>query len=305
MSFDVISFGSAIVDIFLQSDSFKLFSSDQEKKLVFENYGEKIEINKRTICSGGGGTNTAVSFARQGLDAALVARFGNDAFGQIIVDELNKEGLNTSLLVQKSEQTDNSIILIGPDGGRTILVCRGQTRLEKQNINWDQLRAKWFYISSLEGNLDLAEELINFALENEIRVSWNPGSKELKSKTKVKKLAEKVEVFNLNRQEMQSLVGQNLDDTSFWQLVRNLGVPLTIVTDGRRGAYLLHDQGLHFLPTPKTDPVDETGAGDAFGSGFIAGLIKGRDEKSAFGLAMKNGSSVVQHIGAKEGLLRC
>lgn len=304
MSFDVICFGSAIVDIFLQSESFKLVKKE-EKVLLCEGYGEKIEIDQRTICSGGGGTNTAVSFARQGLNSAVVCRLGDDVFGQFIIEDLNKEGVNTEFLVQKKEETDNSIILIGPDGGRTILVCRGKTHLEIGNIPWQKLNSKWFYITSLEGNLELAEKIITLADENDIKVGWNPGKKELSNKEKVKNLASRVEVFNLNRSEMENLLEMDLDEDSFWQAVRKLKVPLTVVTDGRNGAYLLHDQGLHFLPTPKTDPVDETGAGDAFGSGFVSGLIRGMEIKSAFDIAMENGASVVQYIGAKQGLLKC
>ena len=54
----------------------------------------------------------------------------------------------------------------------------------------------------------------------------------------------------------------------------------------------------------KIQPVDETGAGDAFGSGFIVGLIKGSSLTGSFNLAMANGASVVKFLGAKKGLLR-
>ncbi len=295
MNIDVISFGSAIVDIFLRSKDFSWENLPEN---------EKVEVEERKISSGGGGTNTAVSFSRQGLSSAAVCRFGNDVFGRFIIDELKKEEVNTDFLVQKDEETDTSIILLGPNAERKILVCRGDTRLDVDNIRWEELKAKWFYITSLEGNLVLAAELINHAEKNNIQVSWNPGNKELENKEKVKRLAGQVQVFNLNRREMEDLVEKDLEDESFWQTVRELGIPLTVVTDGRQGAYLLHDNGLHFLPSPKTQPVDETGAGDAFGSGFAAGLIKGLDEKEAFDLAMKNGASVVQHIGAKKGLLK-
>ncbi len=293
--YDVITFGSAIVDIFLQLEDLNLVSAVKE---------EKIEVDKRTICTGGGGTNSAVSFVRQGLNCAVVGRFGDDSFGEYIVKDLEKESISTDYVVQKSEQTDISVILLGTSAGRKILISRGKTRLEISNINWKKLDSKWFYITSLEGNLDLAEKLIGFAVDKNIKVSWNPGKRELENKKKIKSLAEKVEVFNLNRQEMQNLVDLNLEDTSFWQEVNKLGANLTLVTDGKEGAYLHDRKKEYFLPAPKTEVIDATGAGDAFGSGFVAGLIKGMDKKSAFGLAMKNGSSAVQYVGAKKGLLK-
>ncbi len=305
MSFDVISFGSAIVDFFLQSEEFKIFKSPQGKKIIGGLYGDKIEVGRRIISSGGGGTNTAVSFARQGFNAGVVSLFGKDVLGEIIIEELKFEGVNTELLVREEKGiTDTSIIIIGPDGGRTILVCRGQTRLEKKFINWQNLKSDWFYITSLEGNLDLVEEIINFGRQKDIKISWNPGKRELKNQPKVKELARKTTVFNLNREEMERLTKAKLEDKSFWQEVKDLGASFTIVTNGRQGAYLLHSQGVHFALAKEVNPVDETGAGDAFGSGFVAGLIKGMDVESSLDLAINNSASVVQHIGPKKGLIK-
>ena len=303
MSFDVVTFGSAIVDIFLQSEEFRVIQ-DSADKFICQPFGRKMEIGNNVITSGGGGTNTAVSFSRQGLLTAAVCRFGDDALGQLIEEELEKEGVAGDFFVKRNEQTDTSVILIGPGGSRTILVCRGQTRLGSSDIDLAEIKSKWAYLTSLEGNLDLVERILTFAGKRNISVGWNPGKKELANKDKLINLAKRVRVFNLNRKEMEDLVGKGLEEDSFWQSVRDIGAKLTVVTDGRQGAYLLYDQGLHFLPSPKTEPADETGAGDAFGSGFVAGLIKGMEVKEAFQLAMNNGASVVQHIGSKKGLIR-
>jgi ribokinase len=303
MSFDVITFGSAIIDIFLKSADFKVI--DQEKKFICQGYGEKINLDKKEISLGGGGTNSAVCFSRHGLKVGVCCRFGKGPFGSFVVNELEKEGVNKKFFVQKDEPTDTSVIIIGPDGERTILIYRGNTRLEKGNIYWEKLSTDWFYITSLEGNLQLAEDLINFAGENKIKVGWNPGKKELADKNKIKQLISQVEVFNLNRDEMEGLIELEFNDRSFWNEVGSLNAPLTVVTDGSKGAYLVEEgeSKPYFLSAPEVDTVDVTGAGDAFGSGFVVGLIKGMDKKTAFELAMKNASSVVQHIGAKKGLI--
>ncbi len=303
MSFDVITFGSAIVDIFLKSADFKVI--DQEKKFICQSYGEKTNIDKKEISVGGGGTNSVVSFARQGLKVGVYCRFGKGPFGSFIVNQLVKESVDKRFFVQKDEPTDTSIIIIGPDGERTILVYRGSTRLEKGDICWDELSADWFYVTSLEGNLQLAEEIISFAGKNKIKVGWNPGKKELADKNRIRQLAPQVEVFNLNRDEMEGLIELEFNHQSFWSEVGSLNAPLTVVTDGTKGAYLVEEKKSkpYFLSAPEVDTVDVTGAGDAFGSGFVAGLIKGMDKKTAFELAMKNASSVVQHIGAKQGLI--
>ncbi|MFH1561685.1 MAG: carbohydrate kinase family protein [Patescibacteria group bacterium] len=301
-SFDVITFGSGLVDIFLSSSEFKLLSDSGGVSLC-GSYGSKLEVDQRVISSGGGGTNTAVSFSRLGLKSAVVCRLGNDLLADLVIQQLVEEGVSIEMVFQADEETDSSVVLLGPDGGRTVLVYRGQTRLGIDNINLEKLSASWFYLASLEGNLDLVERLFAFGKEKKIRLAWNPGKKELVDANRVKGLVSGIDVLLLNRQEAEELLGAGLETSSFWSELGSLGANYSVVTDGRQGAYLYFDGEKHFLPAPAVNSVDETGAGDAFGSGFVAGLIKGMDWKQSLDLAMANGAAVVIKIGAKTGLI--
>ncbi len=302
-SFDVITFGSAIVDFFLQSKQFKLLKDKDHGMLICQSYKDKIEVDKREICLGGGGTNVAVSLAREGFKTAVIARFGRDSLGQFVIKKLNKEKVSLDFAVQIDETTDSSVVLIGPDGGRTILVYRGPTGLESENIDFSSLDAKWFYLGSLEGNLNLVTELLSYAEKNKIKVFWNPGKRELQQKEKLIPLIDQTTVFMVNRQEAGMLLDLDLDHKGFWPRVKELGAKMTIITDGENGAYLQYSQGVHYLPALDLDVVDQTGAGDAFGSGFLAGLLDNQEVKSAFKLARDNASAVVQQIGAQTGLI--
>lgn len=300
--FDIITFGSAICDIFLKSSNFSPIIKDG-RKWFCHGYETKLDVSEKLVVSGGGGTNTAVSFARAGLLTAAAVRLGDDLFANLIINELNNENVSTKFLVQKKEETDLSVILVDNKGGQAVLVCRGKTRLSKEDIDWRNLNAGWFYITSLEGNLSLVNDLFNFAIKTGTKLAWNPGAKELEQKKRVINLASKTEVFNLNRQEMEKLVAIKFEDKNFWRKVASIGAKMTVVTDGKHGAYLLTKEGgVIFEPAPGTKPVDETGAGDAFGSGFVTGLIKELSLKKAFSLAMANGASVVRYLGAKRGL---
>jgi len=301
--YDVISFGSAIVDFFISVNNDQLKQIDQKKLVCFPG-GEKIEVKDSAIFTGGGGTNTSVSFARQGLKTGLVARLGSDPLGKVIIDDLKKEIVSCDFLTIKNESTDFSIIMSLADGDRTVLVCRGESRLVSPDIIWESLDCDWFYVSSLEGNLDLVEEIIGFANKKGIKIAWNPGKRELVDKEKVIALACKVEVFNLNRSEAEGLFDLSLDNDGFWQKMAEYNIKKLVITDGRNGAYLLSEGEKLFLPSPQTQPVDETGAGDAFGSGFVCGLVKGSSLTDSFNLAMANGASVVKFLGAKKGLLK-
>ena len=92
MKFDTVSFGSAVLDAFVISPDIKVIKSSEffTKKAIAVPYGTKSEVERLIICSGGGGTNTAVGFARLGLKAAVVARCGWDFAGKIVSQEIKK-----------------------------------------------------------------------------------------------------------------------------------------------------------------------------------------------------------------------
>ena len=305
--FDVISIGSATVDFFVKSDQFivkkdKNFPSGSSLSVDFSS---KPEINQFLISSGGGATNSAVAFSRLGLTSAPISLIGSDLLKNYIISDLKIAQIPTTFLHSSTqEKTDFAIILVAPTGGRTILINRGSTRLEEKHIPWSKLKKiKWFYISSLEGNLNLLEKLIGLAQENHIKISLNPGSREIAQSKKLIPLLQFVDFLLLNQQEAESLISQKFSQKTFFQKLQSLGPPYTAVTRGRQGAHILTPQDNYFSPIIKSKTIEQTGAGDAFGSTFVAALIHHLPVPKALFWAMKNSSSVVSHFGAKTGLL--
>jgi len=144
MKYDIISFGSAVLDVFVKSSEIKIAKSHDfdTNQVLMVPYGAKCEVEKLLISSGGGGTNVAAGLARLGLKTAVVARCGWDLAGKFVRQEIKKEAVDDSLLVQfEGETTDYSTVLLGPDGGRTIFVYRGGTRLQKSVMDFKKLNA--------------------------------------------------------------------------------------------------------------------------------------------------------------------
>ncbi|MBM3205791.1 carbohydrate kinase family protein [Candidatus Shapirobacteria bacterium] len=295
--YDVISFGSAVLDVFLKSPDFRVLKGKTafDQALLTIPYGVKSEVSDLVLSSGGGGTNTAVSFARLGLQTAVAARCGWDFAGKIVRQEIKKEKVADDFLVQlEGEKTDYSTILISPDGNRTILVWRGGTRLEANVLDFKRLNSFWFYIASLEGNLDLLEKLINHAQKNHIKIALNPGKREISSPKNLLDLCQKVDVLLLNLEEAKLL-----GDLSV------LKKTMVVTTKGEKGVVVnVPGKGEIKMEAFKVKMVDQTGAGDAFGSGFIAGLVKEFPLEKALQLGVANGASVVEKIGAKQGLIQ-
>ncbi len=288
--FDVISIGAATVDIFVKSDQFIL-----DNNLISLPQSSKNEISQSLISSGGGATNSSVSLTRLGLKSACISLLGSDPLSQYVLRDLANNSVDTTMLVQpQNEITDYSVILVAPDGGRSILTQRGPSRLEEKSIDFNKLQTKWLYLTSLEGNLELLEKLVGFAHENQIHLSLNPGNRELKAVNRLLPLLPHLDFLLLNKTESEY----------FSQSQLNLP-KITAVTYGREGAYVYTQHQKFFSPCLNTTPVDETGAGDAFGSAFVAALVHQFSPEEALFWGVKNSASVVSFLGAKEGLLTC
>ena len=287
MMYDIISIGSATVDVFLKAAEFPLKPAD---------IGRKIEVESMIFASGGGGTNTAAGFARLGLKTACIARFGDDLFGKVLLWDLGKEEFDKKYLLQKEgDHTDCSMILVNPNGSQVILIYRGRTKVAEGIFPWQVLEeTKWLYLASLEGNVDLLGKVVEKACEGGVKVVLNPGSRELKEREKLLAIFPKLKALILNREEAEDF---GLTDG-------NSNAPeIVVVTNGRQGAKLFSKKVNLFTEALIGRTVNETGAGDAFSSGFVAGLVKGFSLEKSLKLGIINSASVVSKIGAKSGLL--
>ena len=298
--FDVVSIGAATVDIFVKSPAFHL-----QNNILSLAASSKNEMTGGFIASGGGATNSSASFCRLGLKSACLALLGHDPLSLYIVNDLDKYQVNSDLLIRlDKELTDYSVILIAPDGSRSIISNRGDTHLETTQVNWDKLTdADWFYVTSLEGNLELLEMIVGFAGEHSIKIALNPGSRELSDLPRLIPLLSRLDFLLLNRVESETLTGIEFNQSKYWEKLLSFGSRTTAITDGREGAYVLTSSEKLYSPIINTRVLDETGAGDAFGSAFVGGLIHHLSLKDSLFWGIKNSASVVSVLGAKPGLL--
>jgi len=299
MSFDIVSIGAATVDIFITSPSIKLTNN-----ILSFQASSKNETDSDLICSGGGATNSAVTFSRLKLKTSCISLLGRDPLSEYVLNDLNKEKINTSFLrYSKKDSTDFSVIIVGPDGSRTAFTNRGTSRLEASCIPWSKLKKiRWFYITSLEGNLDLLETVIGFAKDYGISLAINPGSREIASPRRLLSLISHTDFLLLNQTESEALSGLSSVSSSFWKFFQNLS-PTVAITNGRLGAHFLTTTDHLYSPIINVSPVDETGSGDAFGSAAVAALIYGHSPETALEWGIKNSASVVSCLGAKKGIL--
>ncbi len=311
--FDIITFGSATWDIFLRPEKFQVVKSKKfiTGKGICFNLGSKVDVEDIYFSSGGGGTNAAATFSKQGFRVAYCATVGEDISGQEIIQELKKLGINCQFVFKtKLKPTNHSVILSsGSKIDRTILVYRGASELlSNKGIPWEKLKAKWFYLAPLSGKLcKITENIINFAYRNKIKIAFNPGDCQLTLPSKtLKRILKKIDILILNQEEASSLTKISYQkEKEIFKKIDELCPGVAIMTKGPKGVIVSDGKHLYRAKAPKTKVVDRTGAGDSFSSGFVSGFIKSRSNiEFAFQFAMANSSSCLEKWGAKSGLLK-
>ena len=302
----IVAIGAAVQDVFLShSDEFKPVADKAAHEMFMKlELGAKADVNNINFSTGGGATNAAVTFARQGLQSMFMGTIGHDPAGQAVLDDLDTEDVDTRFISYSDKyNTGYSVLLLAPNGERTILTYRGaSTHYDAKHFDLSETDADWIYVSSMAGSMEALDKIFHQAKKRGIKVFFNPGKGELSQISKLKGLLEDVEVLSVNKEEMAAIVeGDNMEE-----LVRHglHYVPTVIVSDGPNGVMASDGKTIVRAGMYEDVPVtDRTGAGDAFGSGFLSQWAAGKSLKDSIVFASANSTSVVTKIGAKDGIL--
>jgi len=301
----LLSIGAAVQDVFLShSDDFTPVTPNPSESFLKLELGAKADVNNINFSTGGGATNASVTFARQGLRAQFMGTVSRDPAGNAVLADLDREGVDTSgVSYSEKYHTGYSVLLLAPSGERTILTYRGaSTHYDARNFDLKDCDADWIYVSSLAGSMEALDKIFTQARSLGIKIMFNPGKGELKQPAKLKALLEDVEVLAVNREEIQTIVeGSDLEELARHALHY---VPVVIVSDGPNGVVASDGKTIVRAGMYEDVPViDRTGAGDAFGSGFLSQWAQGKSLKDSIVFASANSTSVVGKIGAKAGIL--
>ena len=303
----MVALGSALQDIYLiDHDDFVGSKDNENSKLEQINIGSKVDIDKISFEVGGGGTNAAVSFARHGHETIFIGNVGDDPAGQAIENLLNDEGVDTSYIVHpRGTKTGVSVVLLDTKSGeRTILTCRGASakfgNLDENDL--ELIKPDWIYVTTLRGDMDTLLRFFEKAKEIGCKIMFNPGKLEIKEKKKLLGLLEDVDVLLVNKTEASEIVpGKVLEE-----LIFHLGsyVKTVIITVGSMGAIATNGEETYRFGIYEDVKVkDTTGAGDSFGSGFLAHFADGNSFKKSLIFGAANSTSVISKLGAKKGIL--
>ncbi len=306
--FDVITFGTATKDIFLRTGESVVVEDDSfiTGKGVCFPLGSKIKMDEMYFTSGGGGTNTAVTFAKQNFDVAYCGKIGKDSAGKNVLDDLHHYGVDTRFVSTTDKKpTNHSVILDVPDVDRTIFVYRGASDLySEKDVFWEDVKANWLYLASFSiSSESLFYRLVDHGVSTGAKIMANPSKAQLKNKS-INDYLKKTNVLLLNIEEAAIATGTPYNEEE--EIIRraaDLAKDVVLVTQGVRGVTLYSD-GVFYRSRPVfPNAIDRTGAGDSFGSGFLSEFMRSGDVEKSVQLGVANSTSCLQKKGAKHGLL--
>lgn len=325
---DVITIGSATMDVFVESDDANIvsvYTKNKKSEFMSYPYGAKVEIEDFASQVGGGGVNTACNFANLGFNTGAIFKIGDDIYSDGILESFKGKNIDLSNIIQDPKiSTGFSIILVSFQGDRTVLAHRGaNAKIKKSDINFDAIKdAKLLYIAPLNGDsTKVLDEIVHFAKDNDVKVCFNAGSSSLKKGFNyLKKILENANIVVLNKEEAvmatQIQIRPDTKDEKFSQefihpdlkaIFNKLKVrdyQVIIITDGGRGAYAYDGKDYYHCPIFDGPVTSTLGAGDAFASTLCASLWKnGPDIGKALMYASINSAGVVSQFGATQGLM--
>jgi sugar/nucleoside kinase (ribokinase family) len=271
--------------------------------------GELVLADRILLTLGGCAANVAVGLARMGIGAAVAGRVGGDVFGRIVSDLLRESGVDVSAVtVSPGVDTSQTLIVNVKGHDRRFIHTFGANALFRSGDIPADLAARcrvlylggYFILDAVT-----QEELVPvFAAARRggartVLDVVTPGPADYLPR--LEKLLPQVDIFLPNDHEAALISGES-DPIRQADRFRALGAKTVVITRGDRGAVLVSDRARLRSGTFPVNYVDGSGGGDAFGAGYIAGLLRGLDEAGCLRLASALGASCVRAIGTTTGV---
>jgi ribokinase len=309
-NFQLLTIGDATVDVFMTPlESETVCELDKKECKICFSYGDKIPVKNLEFTIGGNAANNAVGVTRLGVKDAIVLTLGEDTVGNLIVERLIAERVDTSFVSRQKAAKSNYSTVINYSGERTIFTYHAPRSYE---FPVQLPIVPWVYLTSMgETYQPFYNHISDWFNQNPtVKLAFNPGTWQIRAGVEgVGKILARTEILYVNREEAEKYTGvvdSHGKEKELLVASAKLGPKIVIVTDGPDGSYVYDSSQNKFLRAGiyPQDCFERTGAGDAFGSGFIAAVIKGKTIEEAILWGTVNSASVISFVGAQKGLLK-
>lgn len=261
--------------------------------------GETVTGQRFAVFGGGKGANQAVATARAGVTASLLGAVGDDDFGRQRLKDLAAEGIALDHVgLRKQTVSGVALITVDASGENRIAYVPGPTatvRPAEAATAFDAVKPD-LLLATLELPLDTLTELFALARRSSTRTVLNAApDPEL-----ARPVLPAVDVLIANETEAKALIG-DIDDPAA-SSPASLGCEAVVLTLGQAGASVITKFGATLQPSFEVDPVDTTGAGDAFCGAFAAWLAGGAHITAALSAGVAAGALATTRAGAQPSM---
>jgi len=298
--YQLVAIGDVTVDMFFQG---KGLTQDKERFNLA--IGGKYYVDAFHHGLGGSGANVSIHSAQLGLDCALVAPVGENAFKNLIVQTLARKTVSTEFLHFEREHLSISTILLAPSGERTIIKYSDP----KQHIHLvdhalERIKRSGIVFMGNLHDVPLTERvqfMKNVRSETNL-LALNLGAVDCElGVTKLAPLLAGIDILFVNRYECATLLKKSADKLDLSKnIYKDFGceAKVIVVTDGAQGSYAYTADAVYTQSAAKVTVVDATGAGDAFTASFLVTYTSSQNIQQALADASSYAGKVVSKIGA-------
>lgn len=267
--------------------------------------GIEVGVESMKVAPGGSAANTIVGLARLGMRTGFIGRLGDDEEGKFILEDLKKEGVDTSAVLVGSGSTGLIFAFVDKKGERAMYAYPGvnnDVRVNDSNLAYAK-RASLLHLSSFVGETSYRAQKELIKKLKGVHISFAPGMLYARrSLREVKEMIAASDVLFLNEDEVEIFTGVDYRRGADEMLER--GAKIVAVTLGKRGSYVVSTEMCGIVKAYPTKVVDTTGAGDAFAAGFLYGLLRGRGLMDCGKFGNWVASRCIAAMGARAGLPR-
>jgi ribokinase len=264
--------------------------------------GETLTGTGFETTPGGKGANQAVAVARLGYPVAMVGMVGEDVFGQALLDNLGRAGVDTGAVARSSGPSGVAQIQVAADGQNSIIVVPGANgRVVPEYIYQHErlIRSAGMVLCQLELPIETVASALELCAAANVPVMLDPAP----AATLPESVWPRVTWFTPNESEASLYVGKDLAvGDSAKQLVAK-GVKGVVLKRGSEGAYVCVAEGKDAsVPAFAVKAIDTVGAGDCFNGAFAVGLLEGLDPVRAARFASAAAAISVTRRGAQASM---